>query len=753
MRFFNKNKKQNNSNNITVSKTDLELYTQHVIKSVFPNGDPSFFTPSYKTTSSKQATSTPYKSSIWVYVACRAITTNLAPIERGLDIKKSDEVEIIKEHALLDLLEAPNPLMDGPTFMEHVLLHMLLPTASTKGGQCFILTESLTNKPVNLKNGDIPKEMYPFSDEFIKPILDKSDGITLLGWEYKPYSGKDSILYKPEEVIRINFVDPSNVLLGQCPLFAGLDGIRQDFKAQSLNERFFDNNASLGGVLETDAELGGAVGRELRESFEERYAGQENAGKVALLHSGVKYNMFKQTHQDMQFLEQRKWTREEVLSAYGVSKFNAGIYEDLNFATAKVANKAFWENTLVPIDKRVLRAFTKQWIKYIDGGKYQLVSDFTDVQALAPDLTEKLKQAKELASMLVPVKVINDRLQLGLAIEDYDWLDTSLVTSTLRPANLAMEAPLESDTNIDTNIDIDTDTDTPTKDSSINTVLEVYQRLAKEEERKEKTKNMYVNDVLKADEKKFQKVFNNFFREQRNQILDNIDDLLKETKSKRVNINKGLDVSDIDIDLLLNFKGAENKKLRKLLLPEYVSAMLKEASIVSAELNLTDDNNEWDVSSTSAKQVLKTRLKKVTSVNTTTFKATRSRISKTINQAVKDQLSFASTIKLIRKDVNKVYKGKVSAETVARTESNSIHSQTRMDIYTSNGIKKIRWFTIGDTKVRNTKDSDFPHDVLHDQVTDISKGFNNGETIMYPLDPRASAGNVINCRCYITAEA
>lgn len=737
----------------TMSASMFREVTSAIAKqagSVFPNGDPNFFTPSFRINDNKEQMANPYANNVWVYAAVSAITTNLIPLPKVLDVRNTPEKELIDENPILSLLENPNPLMEGATFWEHVILNLQLPTPKTKGGQCFIFAESLTERPVDLRRGEIPKELYPFSDEFITPIVDKSDGMTLLGWKFWPDEKKPPILYKPHEVIRIHLVDPIHPLRGQSPIWSARLGLRQDFKAQTLNERFFDNNASLGGVLESDAELQPEVGREIKESFEEKYSGQDNAGKIALLHSGVKYQMFQQSHKDMEFIEQRKWTREEILAAYGVPKFNIGVYEDINFATSKAADKSFWQNTLVPLDQRIMRAFTNQWVKFAEGGRFKLETDYSLVMALAQDFTEKLEQAKKLAELFVPVSEINERLELNLSIEQYPWLQTALVQGSLKPADQVMLEP-EPDPVSDPEME-PTSAATPTEEEPelaepVEAAMLNIGKLAKNAELIEQLKSAYLDQVLIPDEKKFHKVINNFLREQRNLILDEVDKWASANKSVKV-IKADNQPDPIK---LTSFKAAENIRLGKAVLPEYISMAEKEAEVLDIEL--TDGVGDWEVTSPQMKTVFRSRVKQIKSINTTTFNSARSAISKAIEKATKQGLGTAATAKLVKKEVNKVYTGRINSKTIATTESNSIHSQTRMNIYKTNGITKIKWQTADDKKVRNASDSDFPHTSLDQEVAKVDTGFNNGETIMYPLDPSASAGNVINCRCFVTSQA
>lgn len=724
------------------SQPHLQAITANMLKSVFPNGDPNFFIPSFRTTQTDNQQAEPYANNVWVYAACHAIATNLSPLPKVLDVASTPEKEVIDKHQILSLLNIPNPLMDGPTFWENIILDLMLPTPTSKGGQCFLLAESLNDRPVNLRKGEIPKELYPFSDQYITPILDKSDGITLLGWSFKPDPTKNAILYKPEEVIRIFLVDPMNPLKGQSPVWAARLGIRQDFKAQLLNERFFDNNASLGGVLETDAELEGQAGKELRESFEERYAGQENAGRVALLHSGVKYHMFQQSHQDMQFLEQRKWTREEILAAYGVPKFNVGVYEDINFATAKAADKSFWQNTLVPLDQRILRAFTNQWVQYTDSTQYKLASDYTNVIALAPDLTEKLDQAQKMAAMQIPVAEINNRLELKLNIDSYPWLQTALVQSTLVPAERTLEEP-EPFEEEEAGMEPTSSTAKQNPEKSVMRKLKELKELSDKAEVIALQKKDYTDNVLMPDEKRFHKELNTYLKQQRNLILDMID-----AQQKAIAIplsTKEMNPEDID-----GLKKAEDKRIQKMALSEYIKMAKREAIVLDKELASTEG---WSITSQSMKKVFAQRVKQIKAINTTTFKYARNAISEATEQALSEGLSHSATTKLIKKAVNEVYNGRINSNTIARTETNSIHSQTRFDVYKSNGITKIKWMTIQDDRVRGADDkAEFPHDMLDGTITTIKEGFNNGEPIRYPLDPKASASNVINCRCFITSD-
>ncbi len=751
-------KKLNKNNSVGNIQSDIKQAALNLIAKSFPNGDPNFFIPGYqKSTDTEEAVKKPYGNNVWVYSAVTGIVNNLLQLPKVLVDTSKKENEVITEHPILTLLEKPNPLMDGPTFWENIVLDLMLITKSTKGGQCFLLAEATNGGAVNLEKGEIPGEMYPFTDEFITAVVEKDTNI-LMGWKFKPGNSDKAILYKPEELIRIYLVDPDNPTKGQAPIYAGRRSLSQEAKAVALNENFFDNNAALGGLLTTDAELEKKVATEIRDSFESTHAGQENAGRTAVLHSGIKYEAFTKSHSEMQFMDQRKWGREEVLALYRVPKFVVSVYEDLNFATSKEANKAFWMQTLIPLDNRMVRGINSQWIRYIDKGHLTLKSDESKVPALQPDFTELLKQAGEMWKLQIPVAEINRRLDLGLETKQYPWLETWLTNWNLVPAEDVVNGT--GDPNA-------TEEEKPKEDEKgFNTLIHKIENLSKQKASNEKIRDSYTQSVLIPDEKGFKRMLGIYFKEQRNQILDKVDswanskDIGESEKVKKISM---LFFSIIEHEKaymefygvmpkyksvtgdLMPSKAEENKRLKKKTKPLYDDMAEGEGAIVTAELGSLE---VWNLNSPRMQKLIARRLKQIQGINTTTFRIARDHIAIATEQAVNEGLGVKETAKLIKKEVNKVYSGRIKTPTIARTEVSSIHSQTRNDIYVTEGIKRIRWITSGMDNVRSAKSkADFPHDVLNGEETKIDDGYHNGEAIKYPNDPDASASNVINCNC------
>jgi HK97 family phage portal protein len=711
---------------------------KYAVQKGWDNLDPDFFKYN-KTNGLNTDPKESYILNSWVYAACQAIVRNIVSIPKALDYAKTEERELLIDHAIMDLLANPNSMMDRDSFLETIILNLLLPTQTSNGGQCFLIFNTgSTGKKFSIAKGDMPIEIYPFSDQYVQPIL--NDNKILTGWVLTVNDKK--INFGLDEVIRIHLTDPKNPLKGLSPLVSIYGALREDLKASQVNEAFFDNNASLGGVLTTDAKLSTDQVREIKEQWEAMYGGSNNAGKDAVLHSGLHYQQFQRTHAEMMFIDQKKWTRDQVLAVLGVPKAEVASYEDVNYSNAVVSNKAFWEKTLLPLDTKIVRALNT-WIKNIDNGIYRLVSDLSKVQALQENLTEKLVQAKELFQMQVPLAVINERLGLNLNLTSVPWANTSFISYGLAPAEQVMYIePMQTEATNSQTQTVENNEKEDAEEVEDNTKKSVSTKAQKAQLRA-RYADSYYKEVLKPSEKRFRAMADKFFVQQRNKVLDSIDDWRKNNKA----LARALPTENtFSLDLK-----EQTDILRRLMLPEYKTSVKKEAQRMKEELG---ELITWDEQSPLITQAMKERLKYLRNINKTSNKLLSNKIIATVKQGTEENLTVTELAELLKKEVRVLYNNPWRATTIARTESGIIHAKARADIIDKEGIEMVEWISSRDDQVRSsTGGAEFPHDILDGVVINRAKGetFNNGENLEYPKDTSASAGNIINCRCILRA--
>ena len=136
----------------------------------------------------------------------------------------------------------------------------------------------------------------------------------------------------------------------------GLDGIRLMREAVGLalalenhGSRLFSNGATVGGVLSTDQELDESQQILLRDSWQKRQGGSDNAYKTAILWGGLKWSPMASPNDQAQFLETRRFQVEEVCRALKVMPLMVGHSDKAStYASAEQMFLAHLRSTMGP---------------------------------------------------------------------------------------------------------------------------------------------------------------------------------------------------------------------------------------------------------------------------------------------------------------------------------------------------------------------------------------------------------------------
>jgi hypothetical protein len=116
----------------------------------------------------------------------------------------------------------------------------------------------------------------------------------------------------------------------------------------------------------------------------------------------------------MEFLNQKKWNRDEILACFKVPKMELGVWDDVNFALAKVQAREFWVKNLIPKMRLLEYILWAQLFSMTSTGNIYMKWDLTRVEALQADLNEKIDMAFKLWQMGVSLNELNKRFDLAL---------------------------------------------------------------------------------------------------------------------------------------------------------------------------------------------------------------------------------------------------------------------------------------------------------------------------------------------------
>jgi len=130
-------------------------------------------------------------------------------------------------------------------------------------------------------------------------------------------------------------------------------------------------------------------------------------------------------------------------------------------------------------------------------------------------------------------------------------------------------------------------------------------------------------------------------------------------------------------------------------------------------------------------------------------RTTENQIRTLIRNAIDDGLSVPEIGKQIRDYA--VPMSATRANIIARTETHTAANFGAQQGAQLTGLKmRKEWVSAQDERTRTTPPDEFDHADVDGQVVDMNDSFTvSGEQLMFPGDPSASAGNLINCRCAV----
>ena len=311
-------------------------------------------------------------------------------------IKADGSWSEIDSHPALDLLHQPNPIS---THSE--LLEMLSMSLDFYGNAYIYMdgADSPTSKP---------KALYFLKAQNVTIIRTDSFPESIVAYKYRHKSRE--YVFQPHQILHIRESNPDDPLLGFGAVQAMSDSVDLDLSARQWNRAFFRNSARPDLILKSKFKTREQMDP-IRMQFEDRYRGTENAHKVAILPDGVEPDKMGWSQKEMDFVEQLKWSRDDILSGMRTPHvvLGLGAGENLNRATADATNYIYALRTIMP---RLRRIATFLNVLLIPRFGKDLIVEFDNVVPEDEDLAIKKRMA---ALGGAPYETVNEvRDELGL---------------------------------------------------------------------------------------------------------------------------------------------------------------------------------------------------------------------------------------------------------------------------------------------------------------------------------------------------
>ena len=134
-------------------------------------------------------------------------------------------------------------------------------------------------------------------------------------------------------------------LVGTSPIFAAGVAATQGINIQNNSAQFFGNKSQPGGVLTAPGAISDETAARLKANWDTNFTG-ENAGKVAVVGDGLKYERMSLSAEESQLIDQLKWTAETVCSVFHVPPYKIGVGPLPSYNNIQALNVEYYSQCL-----------------------------------------------------------------------------------------------------------------------------------------------------------------------------------------------------------------------------------------------------------------------------------------------------------------------------------------------------------------------------------------------------------------------
>jgi len=368
-----------------------------------------------------------YQQVVWVYRAINVLAEQVANIPFLFSTGGRGRENLITSGPLQDFYARPHPQINAFEYWELRIIWLML------RGECFRVPIWEDHRTTGLRDNrtiDLSrhlKRVLILDPAHFQHIVQDHQ---LVGWRYTgfgPHTPLESQVFLPEEVWFEKLPNPFDFWRGMPPLYAASLPARTDFAASAFMRGIIENNADTGVIVRTEVPLTEEQEAQVFAALRNRKRGVGVADKPVLL-TGVKEVIKPElSSSDLQFLENRKFTRSEICAAFGVPEEIITGTDHAKYDVMQGARQNFIENRVAPMCRR-LEAEERQVVKSFRPDAEGWF-DLDSLPIMQQAQRTRLAAARSAFDMGVPFNELNRVLDLGfkpLAWGDEGWVGAGM---------------------------------------------------------------------------------------------------------------------------------------------------------------------------------------------------------------------------------------------------------------------------------------------------------------------------------------
>lgn len=282
--------------------------------------------------------------------------------------------EWVHEGLAVDILNRPNPFMDGYEFLATIIMHRAL-----AGNAYALVVRSRSGKPV---------ELWLLRPDRVSVVPHRQRFVS--HYEYDTGDG-DFVELPVEDVIHWKTRNPVNDFYGQPALMAIAGRVDIDNYMRDFVRTYFTNAGVPSGLLNVKGKLGEAARAELRNRHRQNYGGPSGWHELMIIdQSEASFTAMTANlgPQGLVIPELDEISEARICMAFGVPPELMGArvgMQNSSYAQKRSARESFWDETLSPLYREIAGPVNLRF-----GPNYPRISeialDLSKVRALQEDV-------------------------------------------------------------------------------------------------------------------------------------------------------------------------------------------------------------------------------------------------------------------------------------------------------------------------------------------------------------------------------
>jgi phage portal protein BeeE len=338
---------------------------------------------------------------------------------------RSDKIEPLENHALLQLVAKPNSYMTSSALWQCVVFSL------EATGRAYLWMPEDSDKPA----------LHYLPPHWVEP--NHQHGL-FASFKVRPPHAAEGFEVPGDEMCMISIPDPEDPLSSLSKLSANGIAVTIDEKIQASQYQAFDHGITprhalrVGGLPDQHGVINKhnmpVLTRPQRKQFIEAikqvYSGVHNSGHPFII-DGLISDIFKVSNSpnEMDWLDSSSLTKSRLFESFSVHPFISGAELNVGgYAQAAVIIRAFADNVVNPLACNIAEAFTNQIAPRFASKGQKLVCWFARSDEIDPELVLKRWQlacrskavtVNELRTVLLNLDEIPDGDQLVGAVDDF----------------------------------------------------------------------------------------------------------------------------------------------------------------------------------------------------------------------------------------------------------------------------------------------------------------------------------------------